>query len=53
MSTKPKIREDKTRLNITMYKEHKTHLEEISKDLGISLNSLIVSAIMEKYPIKK
>jgi hypothetical protein len=53
MSTKPKIRDDKTRLNITLPKIHKAHLEEIANDLGVSLNSLIVSATMEKYPLKK
>lgn len=52
-NTRPKIREDKTRFNITIQKTHKAHLEEIASDLGISLNSLIIQTVMKAYPMKK
>ena len=53
MDRKPTIKESKTRLNLLMEKEHKQHLEKVAYNLGLSLNSLFVSTVLEKYPMKK
>ena len=49
--SRPKIKDTKTRFNITIDKDKKAHLEVIAGNLGISLNNLMVMCAMEKYPM--
>lgn len=51
--TYPRVRPEKTRFNLTMYKTDKALLEEIAREQGISLNALVVQAVLTKYKEKK
>lgn len=54
MDKRPKIKDTKTRFNITIDKEKKAYLEGIAEELGMSLNNLFVACAMlytkDKFP---
>ena len=54
MNERPKIKDTKTRFNITIDKEKKAYLEGIAEELGMSLNNLFVACAMlytkDKFP---
>ena len=54
MNERPKIKDTKTRFNITIDKDKKKYLEGITEELGMSLNNLFVACAMlytkDKFP---
>ena len=54
MNERPKIKDSKTRFNITIDKDKKKYLEGIAEELGMSLNNLFISCtilyIKDKFP---
>ena len=54
MNERPKIKDSKTRFNITIDKDKKKYLEGIAEELGMSLNNLFVACAMlytkDKFP---
>ena len=54
MNERPKIKDTKTRFNITIDKGKKKFLEGIAEELGMSLNNLFVACAMlytkDKFP---
>ena len=46
MNERPKIKDTKTRFNITIDKDKKAHLEAIADELGMSLNNLFIACAM-------
>ena len=46
MNERPKIKDSKTRFNITIDKDKKKYLEGIAEELGMSLNNLFVACAM-------
>ena len=57
MNERPKIKDSKTRFNITIDKDKKKYLEGIAEELGMSLNNLFVACAMlytkDKFPYDK
>ena len=57
MNERPKIKDTKTRFNITIDKDKKKHLEAIADELGMSLNNLFIACAMlytkDKFPYDK
>ena len=56
-NNRPKIKDTKTRFNITIDKDKKAHLEAIADELGMSLNNLFIACAMlytkDKFPYDK
>ena len=54
MNERPKIKDSKTRFNITIDKDKTKYLEGIAEELGMSLNNLFVACAMlytkDKFP---
>ena len=54
MNERPKIKDTKTRFNITIDKQKKIYLEGVAEELGMSLNNLFISCtilyIKDKFP---